>query len=297
MKPETPSGIRGRGSAAALPAAARSRRVRRGVRRTRWIPAVAAVAGAGAAAAYAWWTFRDVMTPGSPYGVGFGIAAAVVLLAVMAYSVRRAMASVRALGPTRPYLDVHVYGGFLFLLLFLFHTDLGLPGGVLNGLLWLVTLWVVGTGALGLLLQRKIPGILDDSASLEVHSQRIPELADELRRRAEEAAEGGGSRVTAFYERELAREMASVRTALSFRPGRTVTQAFRSSELDVLRRTLGPDGEAALDELEELYRMKTELDIHHTLQGVLGIWLYLHLPTAVVLIGLVGLHVFFVLYF
>ena len=52
-----------------------------------------------------------------------------------------------------------------------------------------------------------------------------------------------------------------------------------------------------LGELQQLYRAKLELDAHYTLQHVLRGWLVLHVPVSLVLLVLVGLHVFTVLYY
>lgn len=297
MSPEGVTPVAGAARRSSLPAAARKPRVRGRVRSTRWPVVVTAVLGALALAVYAWAALRGMGGPRSWYGKGFGIAATVALAAVMTYSGRRAVPSVRALGRVQPYLRLHVHAGLLFLLLFLLHTDAGLPRGVLNTTLWLVTVWVVLTGVVGTLLQRWIPQVLDDATALEVHLARIPELVEELRTRAEKEARAGGPRVEAFYEREVAPEMAGPRPAFRLRPGRTVGQTFLSSEMDVLRRTLGEERAGTLDELEELYRTKADLDLHYTLQRILRGWLYLHLPAGIVMIGLVLLHVFFVLYF
>ena len=99
-----------------------------------------------------------------------------------------------------------------------------------------------------------------------------------------------------FYRRELADELEKPRV-LRIRPGRTVAQTFRSSELEVLRSTLSEEGREALEELREIHRAKADLDLHYTLQLLLRGWLFLHLPAAILLLALVALHVFFVLYF
>lgn len=233
----------------------------------------------------------------STLGVGFGIAATVALAVVMVYSVRRAMPAVRRLGPARHYLSLHLYSGSLFLLFFLFHTNFGLPSGWLTTTLWLVTLWVVGTGALGTAFQRWLPKVLDDFSTFEVPFERIPELLEELRVRADIVAKRADVPIRSFYDREMSREMTGIRSIFSVRPGRTVSQTFRSHEMEVLRGTLDSEGELAMDELEAIHGAKLDLDRHYTLQSLLRGWLYFHLPIAIVLLGLVILHVFFVLYF
>jgi hypothetical protein len=235
--------------------------------------------------------------PRSPVGVGFGIAASVAIAAVMIYSVRRSMPFVRRFGPVRPYLDLHIYGGWLFLGFVLFHTNFSLPSGGFLTTLWAVTLWVIMTGAMGTALQRWLPKILDDSSTLEVPFQRIPQFVDELRTRAETMVANSSTRVRAFYEREMAREMTGPKSVLRLQSGRTVAHTFRSHEFEVLRQTVDQEGAETLDQLREMHRAKLEIDLQHTLQSWLRGWLYVHLPVAIVLLGLVVLHVFVVMYF
>lgn len=263
----------------------------------RVIRAASFALGVVGVALYALSLTRGGGDPRSTLGVGFGIAATVALAVVMVYSVRRAMPAVRWLGPTRHYLDLHLYSGSLFLLFFLFHTNFDLPSGWLTATLWVVTIWVVATGALGVAFQRWLPKVLDDVSTFEVPLDRIPELVEELRLRAESLMEGADVRLRSFYEREMSLEMSGPRSVVRVRPGRTVSHTFRSYEIDVLRRTLSPEGAEALASLQTMHEAKLDLDRHYTLQSLLRGWLYLHLPIAILLLGLVILHVFFVLYF
>jgi hypothetical protein len=283
-------------SAAAIgSAAAAARRFAVRVRPRRSAPAAAVVLALAAVVAYIA-AGRSFMA-GSRLGVAFGIAAAVALLVVMAYSVRRALPAVRALGPTQAYLEVHVAGGLLFLVLMLLHTDLRVPSGFFTILLWLVALWVVVSGLIGLALQRSVPRILDATTSFEANLQRIPELVVELRSRAQLAAAQAGPGVQAYYAREIAPDMARPRAAIASVLGRSRVESYRSHEFQILRRTITPEMAPKLEQLRQLHHAKLELDLHYTLQRALRIWLAAHLPVAIVLLGLVALHVFLVLYF
>jgi hypothetical protein len=215
----------------------------------------------------------------------------------MLYSIRRAMPAVRSFGPTKHYLQLHIYGGLLFLLLMLIHTGFGLPAGPLVTLLWALGLWVVLSGVVGVAIQRAVPRLLDATSSFEVNAQRIPELVDDLRVRAQALAAGAGSAVQSYYMRELAPDMAAPRAAMSSLLGRNRIASYRAQEFQILRRTLPAEAGPRLDELFQLHGTKLEMDLHFTLQRVLRLWLFFHLPVSIVLLGLVVLHVFFVLYF
>jgi len=263
----------------------------------RKLPAASSVVALAALGLYLGASVRGGFAPGSPLGLAFGIGAVVVLLLVMLYSARRGLPRARALGPRRGYMQLHLWGGGLFLLLLLVHSDFRLPAGVLTFALWAVSLWVVLTGIVGLLLQRTIPRVLGSTAPLEVNLHRIPDLVSELRRRAEEATAVAEPRLRNFYQQEFAPEMAEPRmvgTALLRRPG---DEGPRAGAVEILRSTLPEESAATLDELQELHRAKHEMDVHFTLQRIMRGWLFLHLPMAIILLGLVALHVFFILYF
>jgi hypothetical protein len=235
--------------------------------------------------------------PGSRVGIAFGVSAAAVLALVMVYSIRRALPAVRSLGPTRMYLRLHRLGGLLFLLLMIAHTAARVPTGWLMVVLWVVALWVVASGLLGMALQHALPRVLNATGSLEVNLHRIPELVVVLRSRAEAAAALAGARVQAYYAREIAPDMAQPRAALGTLLGRSRAESYRSQEFRILSRTLEADSAPVLETLRQLHNTKLELDLHYTLQLALRAWLYVHLPASIVLLGLVVLHIFFVLYF
>lgn len=238
---------------------------------------------------------------GSLVGELLGIAAALALVVLMTYSGRRAMPAVRTLGPTRLYLNVHIWGGLLFFAFFLLHTGFSLPRAGLPIALWVLSLWVVLSGLVGLWLQRTLPKLLEPSASFEAHAQRIPEFAAELRRRAEALAHTIDPAAKSYYEERIAPAMGAPRFLTPRQFGRALSRKGRAGEhareADILRRTLNPAALEALEKLGELHATKFELDVHFTIQSILRGWLVFHLPVAIALVMLVALHVFFVLYY
>ena len=73
---------------------------------------------------------------------------------------------------------------------------------------------------------------------------------------------------------------------------RTQTKHF-----SYLRKLLPEEQRDKLDRLEQIYKTKLEIDAHYTLQKALRWWLYLHIPVSIVLIVLVGLHLYSVFYY
>lgn len=243
--------------------------------------------------------FTSGVDPSSFIGEVLGTAAAVALLVVMTYSARRSMPAVRTLGVTRRYLNLHIWGGILFFALLLLHTGFRLPRAGLTIALWAASMWVVATGLVGWWLQRTIPKLLEPSASIEANLQRIPEFVADLRKRAEALARRADPSVKAYYDERLAASMAAPRflTPAMYAGGLARKGSGESAEAELLRRTLAPEGVAALDSIRELHATKRGLDVHFTFQRILRGWLFLHLPVAIALILLVAVHVFFVVYY
>ncbi len=237
---------------------------------------------------------------GNAWGLSYGAAALVLLLISAAYGVRRRtmrLATRFGAGAARIWLPLHTFTGALFLLLVLMHSGFGLPDGWVTWGLWLLSFWTVASGWIGLALQRWIPRRLTSGLALEVHYDRIPELVDELRTRAERLAESCGEVVHGFYDR---------RVAAAFRPPRWRWRHFLDlgsgarvllREFDYLAERLAAEERGRLEELRRLLISKTEIDAHHTLQRALRLWLYLHLPASIVLVALVAVHLFTVFYY
>ena len=236
-----------------------------------------------------------MIDPGSAIGMAFGSAAAGSLVLVMLYSARRSVPAVRSLGATRLYLQVHLWGGGAFFVLLLLHTDARLPTAGLTIALWVSSLWVIATGVVGLLLQRTLPMLLQ--ATVEVNLERVPDLIAELRGRAERLMQTADARLQLFYATHVARDMAAPQMSIAALFQRDRYLRSQRGEMDILRRTLAPSGVTTLDALHELRVTKHHIDTHYSLQRVLRAWLYFHLPVAIVLLGLVVLHVFFIMYY
>ncbi|RMH17072.1 MAG: hypothetical protein D6696_16590 [Acidobacteria bacterium] len=268
-----------------------------GTRRRGWRRAFAVAAGLCLVALV---LERSLAVPAAVWRTAYGaLAALLVVLAALLGLRRRAprLASRWRLGSARAWLALHVYGGLLFLLLLLMHSGFRLPQGALGAWLWGLSLWTAGSGALGLVLERWIPRLLTSGLSVEVLYERIPELADELRRRAEERVASCGDAVQALYARRLAPAMAAPRHRLAFYLDVTGGIERRLRSLDYLRRLLPAAERRQLEELAALYRSKLELDAHYTLQRALRLWLYVHLPPSLALVALVAVHVAGVIYY
>lgn len=234
----------------------------------------------------------------STWGLSYGIAAAVLLVAVLALGVRRRtmrLSSRLGLGTARSWLYFHLYGGALFLLLVLMHSEFRLPSGWVTSWLWCLSLWTAVSGALGLTLQQWIPRVLASGLSTEVLYERIPELVDEVRERAAEVAAASGEAIQGLYEREVAPELVAPRWRPLFFFDITGGVHARLKEFRYLESFLSEEERERLETLGGLLKAKLEMDAHFTLQHALRVWLYLHVPTSVLLLVFVVIHVLSVL--
>ncbi len=236
----------------------------------------------------------------SKIGWAYGISACVLFFLVAAYSLRRRFMNLTTrlkLGSTRVWLNFHLYGGMLFLLLMFMHTGFHLPHGQLSWCLWSISLLTVFTGLLGRALQRWIPKVLASGLSVEVLFERIPDLVDQLRLKSEALCAMSEPSVQALYQQYLAPAMASPRLDMIYFVDITGGIQSRLGRLHYLHEFLKPEDVHRLKELEANYKAKLEIDAHYTLQQALRLWLFLHVPPALVLLLLICIHVFCVLYY
>ena len=241
---------------------------------------------------------RALAVPGGDYGwtVGYGIAATALLVVALAYGARRRMPRWGP-GDLHHWVQAHVYGGTLFVVVVAVHSGGALPGGTLSWGLWVASMWVVGTGLLGVFLQKWIPPALTSALATEVHYDRIPELVAAVRERVELLVAASGESVRQFHETNLEAALAGPRTSFVYFFDITGGIQSRMRRFDYLKRLLDENDAQRLEELRALMRTKLEMDAHYTLQKVLRWWLYLHVPAAFLLTVLVAIHVFAVLYY
>jgi len=234
------------------------------------------------------------------WGLSYGVAAALLMLGAALLGVRRRtmrFSSRLGLLSSRTWLLSHVYGGALFLVLVLMHSGFDLPKGTLTWCLWVLSIWTVLSGLFGLLLQKWIPRVLSSGLSVEVLYDRIPELVDNLRERAEKLVATCGEPIQALYSRSVAPVLAGPNRRTIYYVDITGGYRLPKSEFQFLRNLLGEDERLKLGELQTLLETKLEIDAHYTLQSALRWWLRLHLPPSFLLVALLVVHVWTVIYY
>lgn len=259
-----------------------------------------ALALALCALAYTLNALLSEIRPYNVWGLTYGALAALFMIAAALLGLRRRMtkfALKHRLGRAQTWLQFHLYGGMLCLLLVLMHTGFRVPHGVLTWWLWLFSIWVSVSGLFGVFLQKWIPKLLASGLALEVLYERIPELVVELRERAQALAQTCTEPVQEFYRKHVAYALAAPQARLIYCVDITGGVNARLKHFDYVRNLLTREEQEKLNQLEACFKAKHEIDAHFTLQRALRFWLWLHVPASLVLLMLLGLHVFAVLYY
>jgi hypothetical protein len=217
------------------------------------------------------------------------------LLALRRRMTRFALA--RGLGNARVWLQFHLYGGALFLLLTFMHSGFHQPRGILTWWLWFLSIYVTASGIIGVLLQKWIPKILTSGLAIEVVYERIPELIREISDNANALAQTCAEPVKDFFKKNVALALAAPQPRLIYCLDITGGIQSRLRRFEYVRRLLASDEKEKLNKLEAFYKTKLEIDAHYTLQQILRWWLYTHVPVSLVLLVLLALHLFAVLYY
>lgn len=248
--------------------------------------AIAAAAVVAFVAASWWWPWR----PGRIGGLIFGTLAGLLFVVAVMYGARRPLRA-RPFGSARRWLDVHIYGSVLAMVFVLLHIGFGLPSGVMGWLLLLLALWTTASGLVGVWLQRHIPVLLAGEVSHEALYDRIPELMVNLTQQADALMTGASEAFSRTYLSDIRPALSQPAPAWAWLTDLPAHRTAALAPLTAARSSLAPADVELANDLESIVRDKTDLDAQLTLQGLLRSWLLLHVPPALILIGLLMVHV------
>ena len=229
----------------------------------------------------------------SGYFTGWSLLAVLFLLTL--FNVRKRMAVI-PLGFMHTWLQVHMQVGFLGMLLFFLHVHLGwrLPEGILETLLGIVYWIVMMSGIFGAYISRSFPRRLTRRGE-EVFFERIACLRAELHHKAEilvlaSVTETESTTIADYYSSHLYDFFIAPRHHLQHLFESNQAQFIRNHEMRSLERYLNRREQEMLDQLALLVQKKDDLDYHYTLQGMLKLWLFVHIPLTYALWVLLALH-------
>lgn len=223
---------------------------------------------------------------------GWFFLAVIVLLAL--FNVRKKF-PVPPAGPSRIWLQAHIYGGVFSLVPYFMHAGFQIPSGTLDCSMAILFFAVAASGLVGLVMSRVLPRRLTARGGevvferLPEHRRRVKEAADKL---AEDSVpETRSTTIATFYTerlrdffdgpRHLFRHLFEVSPPL----GRMM------AEIEDQYRYLNEDEKKLLQRIAEYVRQKDCLDYHYALQLALKAWLFVHIPLTNGLLVLVVVHV------
>jgi hypothetical protein len=190
------------------------------------------------------------------------------------------------------WLQIHIYAGWICVLLFFLHTGFRWPLGAVERVLAAVFLLVAISGAVGTALSRWLPGVLTRSGEALTY-ERIPEIRREIRTRVEALIavadrESASSTLGEFYLNHLL-------AYVNWRPGLLSPLVGRQRPYLDTVRTLASLGRyfnarerEVAAELADWIEAKRNLDTQLAGQRLLKLWLFVHIPAtcALLILGL-----------
>lgn len=222
-----------------------------------------------------------------------GYALFVVVLALSFLKVRKYLL-VLPLGTVHDWLQAHLILGVAGVALYFQHSGSLWPDGRYEQVIAVVFYALTLSGIAGYFLQRVLPGRLADLGG-EIIYERIPsELAD-LREQVEQLVlkavkELGSDTLGRYYTESLEWFFWKPRFLAGHLLGSGRSASWIRGRITALRRYLSDPERVYLDQIEQLALRKSRLDAHYALQSMLKMWLFIHVPAALLLVLLACWH-------
>ncbi|HZE61498.1 MAG TPA: hypothetical protein VE085_13190 [Burkholderiales bacterium] len=222
-----------------------------------------------------------------------GYALFAMMLALVLFNVKKRLVAL-PFGTARAWMTAHLVVGTISVPLYLQHTGRFWPSGFYERVIALCFYTVMLSGAAGYLLQRWLPRRLAQ-LEVEVIYERIPGEIFALRERVEGlivkgVQQAGADTLGRYYLESLQWFFRRPRFLLGHLFGSGRAARWIRGHVGALRRYLNETERSVLDEFEKLALRKNLLDAHYALQSVLKLWLFVHVPAAVLLVALVLWH-------
>ncbi len=198
-------------------------------------------------------------------------------------------------GKTASWMQAHIYLGYFLAVIFALHTEFSLPDNFLEWAMWSLFVFVCVSGMIGTYLSWTVPVKLAQSPQ-QIIFERIPsfrsQLAMDVSALAANSLNTTGSRsISDLYVKKLHN---------FFRRPQNLFAHLRSSrrplkricrDIENLERYVDQSGKEMLHVMKNLVVAKDNLDFQYAHQGILKVWLFVHIPTAYSLILLSILHI------
>ncbi len=192
------------------------------------------------------------------------------------------------------WMQIHIYVGYFAMLLCAIHAGFKIPTGGLDITVATLFAAVSLSGIFGLIISRSLP------SRLTVHGEtltfeRIPGLRKNLRSEVEnmvvDSVESTGSSTIAdFYEKQLSQFFGRPLHCGAHLLGSKKPLHQLIEKIDGLNRYLNEDERKIMAEITERVRSKDNLDFQWYGQGILKLWLFVHIPLTFGLLIFAAMH-------
>lgn len=231
-------------------------------------------------------TWQAEKTLGSPMLIsGYSLFACIVFLGL--FKVRKHI-SMLPLLPAKYWFSMHSMIGVLAFLLYILHVDTWWPGSGYVQFLAALMIGVSITGLLGYLIEKIFPGRLTEKSS-EIIFERIPDACYQIRQQVEKVLfdqikETGSDTLSRHYMESMDWYFQRPRYVWSHITGGRKADYWLRQQFAIVNRYLNDDEKVFSRQLEALAYKKHDLDYQYGVQGLLKLWLLVHVPLSAMLI-------------
>lgn len=233
-----------------------------------------------------------VRFPRITFASGWGLMGLMLLLT--AFNGRKKVPFLQAFS-SEAWLQVHIYAGLFASLVFALHLHFRWPTGAFEWLLAMTFILVTFSGFLGLWISRTIPRRLTSRGD-EIIFEQIPAKRKALHDRAMELAldvvhKTQSTTIANYYQAYLDGFFIKPRHFWAHVIDSEVQFQRLLTKTRDLQRYLNQEERKVLDEIIQLLESKNRLDYHYSLQLLLKLWLFVHIPLTYGLLVFSTMHI------
>lgn len=229
-----------------------------------------------------------------------GIVLTLVILLLTFFNARKRIAFLPLL-KVSTWTQIHIYCGYFCAFVFLLHIEFRVPRGLLEQALALTFVAVTLSGVIGLILSRWLPRRLVSSGE-PLTFEKIPYYRKQVRKDAEaliirSEKETQSSSLSDLYMKHLDGYFRSEPGILNAVLPLSAQFQQMVAHVDAIKRYLNPEEKVLAGELSDLIESKRNIDFQHSVQLLLKLWLFVHIPFTLCLIILSVVHIYYALAF
>jgi hypothetical protein len=252
--------------------------------RLRWIVGWGLV---GLAAALYWIINEALVNSFRPAALVSGATLLAFILVLACFNARKKLPFL-PLATASAWLQFHIYAGLFAVALFFIHCGFRLPRGFLETTLAVLFFAVTLSGIVGFGISRWVPARLTLRGG-NVIFEKIPALRHGVKQEAEALAVASVSRtqsttIADFYEQRLRDYFERPRHLWQHLIGYSKPLHRLLAEVEALHRYLNAEERTLIEQISRLIRTKENLDFQLASQGLLKLWLFVHIPLTFALI-------------